>query len=63
MIVLQGFGPNVMQRDVWELIICQEWEKQHMPDCYCKPEKKQMPICRGMFPPPIPVSEDLYPRI
>jgi len=25
MIVLQGFGPNVMQRDVWELIICHKW--------------------------------------
>lgn len=34
-------------------------EKQHLPDYYCKPEKKLIPICRSMFPPPIPVSEDV----
>lgn len=33
------------------------------PDCCCKPEKKLIPICRGIIPPPIPLSGDLVYHI
>lgn len=33
------------------------------PDCCCKREKKLIPICRGIIPPPIPLLGDLVYHI